>query len=84
MPYIKPTRKEVLEPLVDQITQRCDNAGDVTYVIYALAKKWIDLSGMNYKNLSGVVGCMDCAKTEFYRRIVAPYEDEKIKENGDV
>ena len=84
MPYIKPVRKEVLQPLVDQLARRCYDAGDFTYVIYALATKMLNDLGKNYKNLSGVVGCMECAKTEFYRRIVAPYEDQKIKENGDV
>ena len=29
-------------------------------------------------------GALECAKLEFARRIVAPYEDAKIKENGDV
>jgi hypothetical protein len=31
-----------------------------------------------------VVGVLECAKLEIYRRIAAPYEDKKIVENGDV
>lgn len=31
-----------------------------------------------------LVGCIGCAKAEFYRRVVAPYEDKNIEENGDV
>jgi hypothetical protein len=27
---------------------------------------------------------MTCAKDEFYRRVVVPYEEKKRKENGDV
>jgi hypothetical protein len=27
---------------------------------------------------------LECAKQEFYRRNTAPYEDEKVLENGDV
>lgn len=30
------------------------------------------------------VGVIECAVLEFYRRVVAPYEDEAIKRNGDV
>jgi len=30
------------------------------------------------------VGVLECAKLELYRRIAAPYEDEKIVETGDV
>jgi len=31
-----------------------------------------------------VLGALECAKLEFYRRLVAVYEDVKIRENGDV
>lgn len=31
-----------------------------------------------------LVGCIGCVKEEFYRRVVTPYEDRKMKENGDV
>ena len=34
--------------------------------------------------IGDVVNAMECAKLEFYRRVAAPYEDTKIKENGDV
>ena len=27
---------------------------------------------------------LECAKLELYRRVAAPYEDEKIDQNGDV
>lgn len=36
------------------------------------------------KNVSDLLGVFECVKLEFYRRIVAPYEDAKIAENGDV
>jgi hypothetical protein len=31
-----------------------------------------------------VIGALECCKLELYRRMVAPYENTKIKENGDV
>jgi hypothetical protein len=31
-----------------------------------------------------LIGMLECAKLELYRRSVANYEDEKILENGDV
>jgi hypothetical protein len=34
--------------------------------------------------VNDVVGALDGAKAEFQRRVVAPYEDKKIRENGDV
>jgi hypothetical protein len=30
------------------------------------------------------VGVLVCTALEFYRRMVSPYEDTKIKEHGDV
>ena len=34
--------------------------------------------------LTDAAGAVECAKLEFYRRVVAPHEDEKMKDNGDV
>jgi len=31
-----------------------------------------------------MIGVLECVKQEFYRRKVAPYEDIKIIENGDI
>lgn len=33
---------------------------------------------------AGVFYAFDDVKTSFYNRVAAPYEDQKIKENGDV
>jgi hypothetical protein len=30
------------------------------------------------------IGALECCKLEFYRRVAVPYEDRKIKSNGDV
>ncbi len=30
------------------------------------------------------MGALEGSKLEFYRRIAAPYENKKMKENGDV
>lgn len=37
-----------------------------------------------YRDINEVMGALECAKQEFYRRVAVPYEDQKIKENGDV
>ena len=38
----------------------------------------------NYGKYNEVVGVLECAKLEFYRRAVTAYEEKKIQENGDV
>ncbi|WP_439397023.1 DUF6899 family protein [Bradyrhizobium sp. PMVTL-01] len=34
--------------------------------------------------MNDVLGALDGAKAEFYRRVAAPYEDAKIADSGDV
>lgn len=49
-----------------------------TYQLVTKKKK------LSYADHNSAVGMLECAKMEFYRRRTAPYEDEKIQENGDV
>jgi hypothetical protein len=41
-------------------------------------------NGMSYQNINELIGVLECAKLELYRRVASPYEDEKIQSNGDV
>jgi hypothetical protein len=40
--------------------------------------------GIKYANINEVIGALECCKLELYRAIAAPYEEEKIEENGQV
>jgi Domain of unknown function (DUF6899) len=60
-------------------------AGELNYVITRILDEYIEAKGgIRYAHLNEVVGVLECAKLELYRRLAAPYEDEKITENGDV
>ena len=37
-----------------------------------------------YYHYNQLIGVLECAKLELYRRLVTPYEDIKITDNGDV
>jgi hypothetical protein len=39
---------------------------------------------LSYADYNSIIGVLECAKLEIYRRTAAPYEDEKIEQNGDV
>ena len=39
---------------------------------------------MKYFHLNRALGVLTAIKEEYYRVVVAPYEDVKIKENGEV
>ena len=60
--------------------------GTLNYIITRLCDYWCrDYSGeANYEKYNAVIGVLECVKQELYRRQIAPYEDEKCEENGDV
>ncbi len=87
MPYILPIDRAKLTGATDAIVAAIDDtttAGDLNYMISLMAKAYIDAKGLRYEHLNAVVGALDSCKAEFQRRVVAPYEDRKIEENGDV
>ena len=73
------------EPQFVVIGSSIDNAGELNYAITELLRFYLDTTtGHRYRYYNEAIGVLECAKMELYRRLVAPYEDEKIKENGDV
>jgi hypothetical protein len=88
MPYVvEDLRNEVdreIKELLVKLSRVQDSKLDgvvnytVTRIIDAL------YGGGGYSVYNRAMGVLSCIKDEFYRRRVAPYEDEKIKENGDV
>lgn len=61
-----------------------EDVGELNYQITKLIDSFIMRKGLNYATLNSMVGVLECAKLELYRRVAAPYEDEKCEENGDV
>jgi len=78
MPYIQEYHKK---RLADNIPPR--NPGELNYLITKLLLKYWKNSLANYQSINDIIGALECAKQEFYRRIVISYEEKKIKENGD-
>ena len=84
MPYIKKERRKVFDDLLKELALEVQNEGELNYCIYKLASLIIDRIGESYSNLSMCSSAMEHAKLEWYRRKLAPYEDKKIEENGDI
>ena len=82
MPYIKYELREQLagEP-VDQ--RYAENPGELNYVFSVIVNEYFKQHS-NYQGINDIIGALEGAKLEFYRRVAAPYEDKKIKTNGDV
>jgi hypothetical protein len=89
MPYINDDRKAAWAPLITMLKsiQRVNEpmpAGELNYLITELLKHYVSTHTFNYETLNAAVGAVESAKAEFQRRVVGPYEDTKIKQNGDV
>jgi hypothetical protein len=87
LPYIKPENREkygvVLEELVTIMKsvplEQLD--GELNFIITRILK---EVYPLRYFHLNRAMGVLESVKQEFYRRVVAPYENEKITESGDV
>lgn len=60
------------------------STGELNYMITCVIAEFLRRNGTSYATINNIMGALEGAKLEFYRRIAAPYEDQKIKENGDV
>lgn len=87
MPYIKHEQREEYDTSIDAVIGELRGhsfpPGDMNYVITCiLHAAWN--ANPRYCTGNELIGVLECAKQEFYRRKLAPYEDKKMKVNGDV
>jgi len=61
--------------------QEVGSNGTLNYVLFALCKRSV-IPG--YKNYRDFIGELNESAAEIRRRLLAPYENTKIIENGDV
>ncbi len=78
MPYIKPQFRQAVRQTGPE------TPGELNYLITLLVQAYIEQRGESYQAYNDAVGALESAKLELYRRKIAPYEDRKIQENGDV
>lgn len=89
MPYVSQEQRRSLDPTKrDPVTisfRPAENPGELNYQITRLLDEYlINHQPINYAIMNEVVGVLECAKLEFYRRLMTPYEDTKIEDHGDV
>ena len=77
-------------PYIDKSLAKAIDEGDMPRtpgeLNYAITKLVLDYLPANpsYADYNSVVGVLESAKLEFYRRACAPYENQKAFDNGDV
>lgn len=84
MPYIKQERRDIIYRDGCMYPDNMVTAGELNYAITELVHNYWNIPGNNYQRINDIIGALEGAKAEFQRRVVEDYEDEKIKENGDI
>ena len=84
MPYIPPEKRTVLDPSLQTLADAINSEGELNYCIYKLSALLAERLGPSYDNLSLCSSAMEHAKLEWYRKKLVPYEEEKIRQNGDI
>jgi hypothetical protein len=79
MPYITQVRRSEL----DMNVPFAATSGELNYLFTKVL--FTQIKGrVSYSRINDILGALEGAKLEFYRRVAVPYEQEKEAENGDV
>ena len=90
MPYIKKGNRKLIDPDLDPLLVTLksrtkagkESTGEVVYCIYKIL---VEVYGLgDFEVRSNALKVLESAKLEYYRRILVPYENQKIQENSDV
>ena len=94
MPYIPKRNRKAYDHLIDHLaaalnSTACNDqlSGEMNYILFRLVGLLCDPESggnHNYARMAVVSSALSEAQAEFRRRVMAPYEDEKIEANGDV
>lgn len=79
MPYLERAVRASLDDGRKPITP-----GELNYGMSQLVKAYIEVNGVSYTTYNAIAGVLACLSMEVYRRLTAPYEDQKLSETGEV
>jgi hypothetical protein len=83
MPYIDKTMR-IYFHLPLEVTKSIQTPGQLNYLFTQLFLAYLGNKGESYQSFNDIIGALEGAKLELYRRQVAKYEDMKASLNGDV
>jgi len=86
MPYIKVQDRLEFKEIEKEISYlNIETPGNLQYIISLLIAQYLREKGeVRYQHCNDIMGALTGANMEFYRQIVAPYEDICIERNGEV
>jgi len=85
MPYIPFEKRQVIESKLFEFLKDVGklSPGELNYSITRIILDFLG-DDPHYKDFATVIGVLENVKEELYRRKVAPYENKKIEDEGDV
>jgi hypothetical protein len=85
MPYIPFEKKEIYREIVASLKDSwIGSPGELNYLFSVLCKLYLYFNKESYQSYNDIIGALECCKQELYRRKIVPYEEQKMKTNGDV
>lgn len=87
MPYIRKEKRPQVDRLVTPLIKHLNSLpveeqdGVLNYIVTKIIK---NIYPQKYFHLNRALGVLSAVTHELYRRVIAPYEDTKIKKEGDV
>ena len=79
MPYIPEEAKVDLAMNGEAATP-----GELNFLLTVECLRYMEMQGLNYQTINDILGALEGAKQEFYRRVAVPYENMKAYQNGDI
>jgi len=83
VPYIPKRERERLLEKMTIPDMRGSMPGILAFALTKVLVSWLP-GRPRYQHFAEAMGVIESLKLELYRRMVAPYEDQKKAENGDV
>lgn len=87
MPYIKQLQRPAIDKLVNPLIEHLksfpleEQDGSLNYAVTRIIKH---VYPQKYFHFNRALGVLTAISQELYRKIIGPYEDTKILENGEV
>lgn len=83
MPYINDeAKRQAAEDYSDGAGSA--DVGTLTYEFQQTIVEYLLRHGLRYQQIAEIKGALSEAARDFEQRVVVPYEEKKIRENGDV
>ena len=79
MPYIEQVHRERIRE-----GGALETPGELNFAFSEQIQNYMTNRPLNYRLINDIIGALEGAKLEFYRRVAADYEDKAIERNGDV